>query len=72
MSLLSVNVAGKIFIVEAANKGTAKAWGREKLEVAVSDATADDVSNFMLEGGEIVKLAPAPKKEKADAAPAAE
>lgn len=66
MSLLTVNVSGKKFIVESANKGTAKAWGREKLEVAVTEATGDEITEFLSEGGSIEKL-----EAKTKAAPAA-
>jgi hypothetical protein len=68
MALLNVKVGDKNFIVDAENKGTAKAFGRTKIDVTVTDATGDDVTAFISEGGSIEKLVPAPKKEKAEAA----
>lgn len=73
MSLLKVSVNGKSFIVESKSKATARSWGANKLEVTVDEATADDITNFITEGGTIEKLAAAEKKAKAPAAdPAAE
>lgn len=65
MALVTVNVAGKKFVVESDNKGTAKAWGRSKLDVTVSDATADDINEFNLTGEAIIKLEKAAPKAAA-------
>lgn len=67
MSLVTVNVAGTKHVVEADNKGTAKAWGRSKLDVTVSDATAADINEFVLSGGTIEKLEKAAPKAAAAA-----
>lgn len=72
MALITVNVAGTKYIIECANKGTAKAWGQKKLDVVVSDASADDINEFTLAGGTIEKVAPAEKKAADPAAPAGE
>ncbi len=61
MTILTVNVAGKKFIVDTANKGTAKAWGRNKLEVTVTEATGEEITDFLTEGGTIAKLEAAAK-----------
>lgn len=53
MALLTVNVNGKKFVVDAGNKGTAKAFGRKQIEVEVSDASAQDVTDFLSAGGVI-------------------
>lgn len=66
MALLTVTVNGSKFVVDASNKGTAKAFGRKQIEVDVAEATADDVTNFLASGGKIEKLEAA-----AVAAPAA-
>lgn len=72
MSLLTVDVSGKKFVVDSANKGTAKAWGREKLEVTVTEATAAEVTDFLSEGNTIEKLESKSKAAPVAAAPAAE
>lgn len=69
MALLKVNAGGKDFIIDCANKGTAKAFGRSKLEVTVTEATGDDVTAFIGNGGTIEKVtAQVAAKAEADAA----
>lgn len=58
MSILTVNVNGNKFIIDCANKGTAKAWGRNKLEVEVTEATGAEITDFLTNGGEIEVVAP--------------
>lgn len=70
MALLNVKVGDQNFVVDAENKGTAKAFGRSKIDVQVTDATGDDVTAFISNGGTIEKLAPAPKKEAGEPAAA--
>ncbi len=75
MALLNVKVGEKSYIVDAENKGTAKAFGRTKIDVTVTEASGDDVMAFISEGGSIEKLLPAPKKAAGEAeaeTPAAE
>lgn len=72
MALIKVVAGGKTFIVDAANKGTAKAFGRTKLEVEVTEASGDDVTAFITEGGTIEKLTPAKVAAAAEPAGAAE
>jgi transcription antitermination factor NusA-like protein len=67
MALLNVKVGGKSFIIDCANKGSAKAWGRTKIEVEVSEASGDDVTAFIGDGGSIEKVVPAAKAEAAEA-----
>lgn len=73
MALLKVIAGGKTHIIDCANKGTAKAYGRSKLEVTVEEATGADVTDFLAAGNTIEKVEPQPVA-KADeaAAPAAE
>lgn len=56
MSLVNVKVNGESFIVDAPNKSTAKAYGRRQIKVEVLEATAKEVTDFVLSGKEIVKL----------------
>lgn len=69
MALLKVTVGDKSHIIDCANKGTAKAWGRTKIEVEVAEAGGDDVTAFLADGGTIEKVVPEVKA--AAAAPAA-
>lgn len=69
MALLKVNAGGETFIIDCANKGSAKAFGRSKLKVEVTEATGDDVTEFIGNGGTIEKVtAQAAAKAEADAA----
>lgn len=70
MALLKVTAGGKDFIIDCANKGTAKAWGRSKLDVTVEEASGSDVTAFIGDGGTIEKVTPAEAKKAADAADA--
>lgn len=74
MALLKVIAGGKTHIIDCANKGSAKAWGRSKLEVTVEEASGEDVTAFIGEGGTIEKVTPqaAAKAEAEAAAPTAE
>lgn len=72
MALLNVKVGGKNIIVEAANKGTAKAYGRKQIEVTVTEATGAEVAEFVTAGNEIVKLETATKDAPEAAVEAAE
>lgn len=63
MALLTVKVGDRKFIIDADNKGTAKAYGRSKIEVEVSDASAADVQEFILNGNSIERVEPAKKAE---------
>lgn len=71
MALLTVKVGDRKFVIDADNKGTAKAFGRKQIEVEVTDATAAEVSEFVL-GGNTIQRVEAEKKEAAAEAPAAE
>ena len=66
MALLKVIAGGETFIIDCANKGSAKAYGRSKLQVEVSEATGDDVTAFIGNGGTIEKVT-AQAAAKADA-----
>ncbi len=70
MSILKVVAGGKTFIVDSASKGTAKSWGRTKLDVVVEDATGAEITEFLTDGGVIEKLEA--KAKKAADAPAEE
>lgn len=70
MALMTVIAGGNKYVIDCANKGTAKAFGRSKLEVEVAEATAADVTEFIGNGGTIEKVEPQPTT-KADA-PAAD
>lgn len=66
MTIMTVNVAGKNFIVDADNKGSAKAWGRNKLDVTVTESTGAEIQAFYMDGGtDIEKILPAAKKAPA-------
>lgn len=67
MSLLTVKVGGLTFVVDAPNKGTAKAFGRKQIEVEVADATADDITAHLAAGHNIEKLVVAEKAPAAEA-----
>lgn len=71
MALLKVTVGDKSHIIDCANKGTANAWGRTKIAVEVTEASGDDVTAFMADGGTIEKVVPAEKKAAAPAEGAA-
>jgi hypothetical protein len=73
MALLKVIAGGKSYIIDCANKGTAKAFGRSKLEVEVVEASGSDVTEFIANGGTIEKVEPQPVKKEGEeaAAPAA-
>lgn len=66
-----VNVNGTKFVVDAASKAAAKAFGAKKLEVIVTDATKADIDAFEAEGGVIETVVGKTKSEgTAAAAPA--
>lgn len=71
MALLKVTVGDKSHIIECANKGSAKAWGRTKIEVEVSEASGNDVTTFLGEGGTIETVTPKAAAEAAAAETAA-
>lgn len=66
MALMTVKVGDRKFVIDADNKGTAKAFGRKQIEVEVTDATAADVTEFVTAGNAIVRVEPE-KKEAATA-----
>ena len=72
MALMTVKAGNKTYVIDCANKGTAKAFGRSKLEVEVSEATAADVTAFLAEGNSIEKVEPQPAKAAEVAEAAAE
>lgn len=67
MALLKVIAGGKSYVIDCANKGSAKAWGRSKLDVSVEEASGEDVTAFIGEGGTIEKVVPAEVKKAAAA-----
>lgn len=71
MALLKVTAGGKSYIIDCANKGTAKAFGRSKLEVEVAEASGADVTDFIANGGTIEKVEPQPVAAKAEGEAAA-
>lgn len=56
MPLMTVNVNGKKFVVDAPNRNVAKAFGRRQIEVKVEDATAADVASYYAAGNIIEVL----------------
>lgn len=51
--LQNVTVNGKSYVVDAATKAAAKAFGAKKLEVTVTPATKADIDAFEAAGGVI-------------------
>lgn len=56
MSLVTVKVNGEVFIVDAPNRSTAKAFGRRQIKVEVSEATALEVTEHLRAGKDIPQL----------------
>lgn len=71
MALMSVTVNGQVHIVDSHSKAAARAFGAEKVEIQIGEATAGQITEFVKNGGEIVTLEKKEKKAKAEAAPAA-
>lgn len=67
MALMTVEVNGKAYVVDADTKALAKKFGREQVKIDVRDVTREDLAGLDLDNVPVLKKATEATEAAADA-----